>query len=41
MRPAMPLAEVFDRHANFCDTFGQSLEHFELEVLAHLKSIVR
>ena len=30
-----------DRHANFRDTFGQSLEHFELEVLAHLKSIVR
>jgi hypothetical protein len=30
-----------DRHANFRDTFGQSLEHFELEVLAHLKSLVR
>ena len=30
-----------DRHANFRDTFGQSLEHFELEVLGHLKSLVR
>src|SRR4029077_4041479 len=30
-----------DRHANFRDTFGKSLEHFELEVLAHLKSLVR
>src|SRR5262245_37094149 len=30
-----------DRHANFRDTFGQSLELFELEVLAHLKSLVR
>lgn len=30
-----------DRHANFRDTFGQSLENFELEVLAHLKSLVR
>ena len=29
-----------DRHANFRDTFGQSLEQFEQEVLAHLKSIV-
>ena len=27
-----------DRHANFRDTFGQSLEQFELEVLGHLKS---
>ena len=30
-----------DRHANFRGTFGQSLEQFELEVLAHLKSVVR
>ena len=30
-----------DRHANFRSTFGQSLEQFELEVLAHLKSVVR
>ena len=30
-----------DRHANFRDTFGQSLEHFELEVLGHLKSLVK
>jgi hypothetical protein len=30
-----------DRHANFRDTFGQSLEQFELEVLAHLKSLLR
>jgi hypothetical protein len=30
-----------DRHTNFRDTFGQSLEQFELEVLAHLKSVVR
>jgi hypothetical protein len=30
-----------DRHANFRDTFGQSLEQFEQEVLAHLKSVVR
>ena len=30
-----------DRHSNFRDTFGQSLEQFELEVLAHLKSVVR
>jgi hypothetical protein len=30
-----------DRHANFRDTFGQSLEQFEQEVLAHLKTIVR
>jgi hypothetical protein len=30
-----------DRHANFRDTFGQSLEQFETEVLAHLKSVVR
>jgi hypothetical protein len=30
-----------DRHANFRGTFGQSLDQFELEVLAHLKSIVR
>ena len=29
-----------DRHANFRETFGQSLEQFEQEVLAHLKSIV-
>ena len=28
-----------DRYANFRDTFGQSLEHFELEVLAHLKAL--
>ena len=30
-----------DRHANFRDTFGQSLELFEIEVLGHLKSLVR
>ena len=30
-----------DRHANFRETFGQSLEQFEQEVLAHLKTIVR
>jgi hypothetical protein len=30
-----------DRHANFRDTFGQSLEQFELEVLGHLKSVVK
>jgi hypothetical protein len=30
-----------DRHANFRGTFGQSLDQFELEVLAHLKSAVR
>jgi hypothetical protein len=30
-----------DRHANFRNTFGQSLEQFELEVLGHLKSVVR
>jgi hypothetical protein len=30
-----------DRHANFRTTFGQSLEQFELEVLGHLKSVVR
>jgi hypothetical protein len=30
-----------DRHANFRDTFGQSLELFELEVLGHLKGLVR
>jgi hypothetical protein len=30
-----------DRHANFRGTFGQSLDQFELEVLAHLKSVVR
>ncbi|HEX9819057.1 MAG TPA: hypothetical protein VGD07_05530 [Methylomirabilota bacterium] len=30
-----------DRHANFRATFGQSLEQFEQEVLAHLKSAVR
>jgi hypothetical protein len=30
-----------DRHANFRDTFAQSLEQFELEVLGHLKSVVR
>ncbi|HET7341988.1 MAG TPA: hypothetical protein VFL90_11025 [Methylomirabilota bacterium] len=30
-----------DRHANFHETFGQSLEQFEQEVLAHLKTIVR
>ena len=30
-----------DRHANFRETFGQSLEQFEQEVLAHLKSVVR
>jgi hypothetical protein len=30
-----------DRHTNFRDTFGQSLELFELEVLGHLKGLVR
>jgi len=30
-----------DRHINFRETFGQSLEQFETEVLAHLKSLVR
>jgi hypothetical protein len=30
-----------DRHINFRETFGQSLEQFEVEVLAHLKSLVR
>jgi hypothetical protein len=30
-----------DRHANFKDTFGQTLEQFEREVLAHLKTVVR
>jgi hypothetical protein len=30
-----------DRHVNFRSTFGQSLEHFELEVLAHLKGLLR
>ena len=30
-----------DRHANFRDTFGQSLEQFELEVLGHLKASVK
>jgi hypothetical protein len=30
-----------DRYANFRNTFGQSLDQFELEVLAHLKSVVR
>jgi hypothetical protein len=30
-----------DRHANFRETFGQSLEQFEQEVLAHLKTVVR
>ena len=30
-----------DRHTNFRATFGQSLEQFELEVLRHLKSVVR
>jgi hypothetical protein len=30
-----------DRHANFRETFGQSLDQFELEVLGHLKSVVR
>src|ERR671923_301770 len=30
-----------DRHSNFRDTFGQSLDQFEKEVLAHLKTIVR
>ena len=29
-----------DRHTNFRDTFGQSLEQFEKEVLAHLKTAV-
>ena len=30
-----------DRHANFRAIFGQSLEQFELEVLGHLKSVVK
>jgi hypothetical protein len=30
-----------DRHANFRETFGQSLDQFEREVLAHLKTVVR
>jgi hypothetical protein len=30
-----------DRHANFQETFGQTLDQFEREVLAHLKSVVR
>lgn len=30
-----------DRHANFRDTFGQTLDQFEQEVLAHLKTVVR
>ena len=30
-----------DRHANFRDTFGQTLEQLEQEVLGHLKSVVR
>jgi hypothetical protein len=30
-----------DRHANFRDTFGQSLDQFEQEVLGHLKTVVR
>jgi len=30
-----------DRHSNFRDTFGQSLDQFEKEVLAHLKTVVR
>jgi hypothetical protein len=30
-----------DRHANFRQTFGQSLDQFEQEVLAHLKTVVR
>jgi hypothetical protein len=30
-----------DRHAAFRETFGQTLEQFEREVLAHLKTVVR
>jgi hypothetical protein len=30
-----------DRHANFRETFGQTLDQFEQEVLAHLKTVVR
>jgi hypothetical protein len=30
-----------DRYANFRRTFGQSLDQFEQEVLAHLKTVVR
>ena len=30
-----------DRHANFRETFGQSLDQFEQEVLSHLKTVVR
>ena len=29
-----------DRHVNFRETFGQSLEQFELEVLGHLKTVI-
>jgi hypothetical protein len=34
-------AKKQDRYANFRETFGQSLEQFEQEVLAHLKTVVR
>lgn len=30
-----------NRHANFRQTFGQTLDQFEQEVLAHLKTVVR
>jgi hypothetical protein len=30
-----------DRHQNFARTFGQSLDDFEQEILAHLRSVVR
>ncbi|HEY7650766.1 MAG TPA: hypothetical protein VID04_17350 [Methylomirabilota bacterium] len=30
-----------DRHQNFARTYGQSLEDFEQEILAHLRSVVR
>ena len=30
-----------DRHVNFRETFGQSLEQFELEVLGHLKTLMK
>jgi hypothetical protein len=30
-----------DRHANFRETFGQSLDLFEIEVLGHLKGLLR
>jgi hypothetical protein len=34
-------ATNLDRHQNFVRTFGQSLDDFEQEILAHLRSVVR